>query len=218
MKKILIATPALDQKVDCYYVHSLCESIKLGLKHDLDIRVVFLANESILPMARNELFSLAYHDDYDAMVFIDDDESWSAEYLINILQSDKPVVALPVVNKGDQRINYNVFFDTITDTDSVDGYIAVDRVGTGFLKLSYEVVAKLYENEQDAVFRGRVLKNICEYQVVNNEFVGEDISLCAKIRAHGYKIWVNPSHTVEHIGNKKFQGNFQKHLSIKQGK
>ena len=31
MKKVLIATPCLDQKVDAYFVHSLCESIKLGL-------------------------------------------------------------------------------------------------------------------------------------------------------------------------------------------
>lgn len=52
MKQVLIATPCLDQKVDAYFVHSLCESIKLGIKHNYDIRCVFLANESILPMAR----------------------------------------------------------------------------------------------------------------------------------------------------------------------
>ena len=74
MKSILIATPCLDQKVDAYFVHSLCESIKLGLKHDLDIRCVFLSNESILPMARNELIHLAYKSNDDALVFIDDDE------------------------------------------------------------------------------------------------------------------------------------------------
>jgi len=33
-----------------------------------------LANESILPMARNELLNLAYHEKYDTVVFIDDDE------------------------------------------------------------------------------------------------------------------------------------------------
>lgn len=217
MKRVLVATPCLDGLVQAFYANSLFESLKLGIQNDILLQPVFLAYESILPMARNELLALCYREKYDAMVFIDDDESWSAEYLINILQSDKPVVALPVVNKGDQKINYNVFFDAITDTDSVDGYIAVDRVGTGFLKLTYEVVAQLYENEQDAVFRGRILKNICEYQVINNEFVGEDIGLCKKIQDLGYKIWVNPAHTVEHIGSKKFRGNFQKQLSVKQG-
>ena len=70
MKRILIATPALDQKVDCYYVHSLCESIKLGAQHNLEINAVFLANESILPMARNELFYLAVTQNYDAMLAV----------------------------------------------------------------------------------------------------------------------------------------------------
>jgi hypothetical protein len=68
MKKVLIATPCLDQKVDAYFVHSLCESIKLGLQRKLDIRCVFLANESILPMARNELFALAYKENYGSDV------------------------------------------------------------------------------------------------------------------------------------------------------
>ena len=71
MQQILIATPCLYGKVDAYYVHSLCESIKLGLKEDMLIKAIFLSNESILPMARNELLSLAYKNQYDQMVFID---------------------------------------------------------------------------------------------------------------------------------------------------
>jgi hypothetical protein len=109
MKKVLIATPCLDQKVDAYFVHSLCESIKLGLKHDLDIRCVFLANESILPMARNELFALGYKENYDTVVFIDDDECWNEQALIDIVLSEKDVVTVPVVNKGDKDITFNVW-------------------------------------------------------------------------------------------------------------
>ena len=109
MKRVLIATPCLYGKVDAYYVHSLCESIKLGLKEDLAINAIFLSNESILPMARNELFNLAYAQGYDHMVFIDDDEYWSPNILIEILKSPKDVVAVPVVNKGDKKIEYNVY-------------------------------------------------------------------------------------------------------------
>ena len=39
-------------------------------------------------MARNELFNLAYTDEYDAMVFIDDDEYWTAQVLIDIINSN----------------------------------------------------------------------------------------------------------------------------------
>jgi hypothetical protein len=207
MKKILIATPCLDQKVDAYFVHSLCESIKLGLKYDLDIRCVFLANESILPMARNELFSLAYKENYDTMVFIDDDEYWKEQALIDIIQSEKDVVTLPVVNKGDREITYNVWLNENSERDT-DGYIKINRCGTGFLKLSRRVVEDLWNSNTELTFRGKSLKNICEYTYVNGGFVGEDITLAKKITELGYDIWLNPTHTVSHIGNKMYKGDF----------
>jgi hypothetical protein len=213
MKKILIATPCLDQKVDAYFVHSLCESIKLGLKHDLDIRCVFLANESILPMARNELFSLAHKEKYDAMVFIDDDEYWKEDALIEIIQSEKDVVAIPVVNKGDKDITFNVWLDKDHDRDA-DGYIKIDKCGTGFLKLSQKVIIDLWESNTELVFRNKKLKNICEYTHINGSFVGEDITLSRKIKELGYDIWLNPNYTVSHIGNKMYKGDFKEHHKL----
>lgn len=210
MKKILIATPCLDQKVDAYFVHSLCESIKLGLKHNLDIKCVFLANESILPMARNELFNLAYTEQYDCMVFIDDDEYWNEQYLIDIVLSEKDVVSLPVVNKGDKNIQYNIFLETDSpESDSTDGYIKTKKAGTGFLKLSKKVIEDLWISNPEIFFRNKVLKNICEYGFHKGSFVGEDITLSKKIIELGYTIWVNPHHTVSHIGNKMYRGDFK---------
>jgi hypothetical protein len=209
MKKILIATPCLDQKVDAYFVHSLCESIKLGLKHDLDIRCVFLANESILPMARNELFALAYKENYDTMVFIDDDEYWDEQILINIIQSEKDVISVPVVNKGDKEITFNVWLKKDFEKDSTDGYIKIDKCGTGFLKLSRKVIVDLWDSNTELTFRNRKLKNICEYTYKNGDFVGEDITLTYKLKNLGYDIWLNPNHTVSHIGNKMYKGDFK---------
>lgn len=210
MKKVLIATPCLDQKVDAYFVHSLCESIKLGLKHHLDIRCVFLANESILPMARNELFNLAYKGNYDTMVFIDDDEYWDEKVLIDIILSEKDVVTVPVVNKGDKEITFNIWLPKEKEVDEKDGYIKATQTGTGFLKLSKKVVKELWESNTELNFRKTKLRNICEYTHENGEFIGEDIALCRKITELGYTIWVNPHHTVSHIGNKMYLGDFKK--------
>lgn len=209
MKEILIATPCLDQKVDAYFVHSLCESIKLGLKHDMNIRCIFLANESILPMARNELFALAYKEKYDTMVFIDDDEYWKAEHLIEIIESKKDVVSLPVVNKGDKEITFNVWLNKNVEKD-VDGYFKIDKCGSGFLKLSRKVIEDLWDSNVELQFRNKKLKNICEYTYENGSFIGEDITLSKKIKELGYDIWLNPKHTVSHIGNKMYKGDFNK--------
>ena len=209
MKKVLIATPCLDQKVDAYFVHSLCESIKLGIKNDLDIRCVFLANESILPMARNELFALAYKENYDTMVFIDDDESWKEHALIEIIQSNKDVVTLPVVNKSDTDIGFNVWLNKDSEKDPSDGYIKINKCGTGFLKLSRKVIDDLWNSNTELMFRNKKLKNICEYTYVNGYFIGEDVTLTKKIKELGYHIWLNPNYTVSHIGNKMYKGDFK---------
>ena len=209
MNKVLIATPCLDQKVDAYFVHSLCESIKLGIKNNLDIRCVFLANESILPMARNELFALAYKENYDSMVFIDDDESWSEHALIEIIKSNKDVICIPVVHKGDKDITFNVWLSKDLTKDESDGYLKINKCGTGFLKLSRKVIEDLWHSNTELVFRNKKLKNICEYTYINGDFVGEDITLTNKIKELGYDIWLNPNHTVSHIGNKMYRGDFK---------
>lgn len=210
MKKVLIATPCLDQKVDAYFVHSLCESIKLGLKHDLSINVVFLANESILPMARNELFNLAYHQNYDIMVFIDDDEYWDEQALIDILLSERDVITIPVINKTDKQVKYNV--DLVSKEVDSEGYAKANTTGTGFVKLTRKVFTQLWESNTELEFRGKKLKNICEYTFSNGSFVGEDITLSKKIKELGHTIWVYTKHTVSHIGNKMYTGDFTKTL------
>ena len=213
MKNILIATPCLYGKVDAYYAHSLYESIKLGLKNNLDINAVFLAEESILTIARNELINLAYKNNYDSMVFIDDDELWNPKTLIKILLSEKDVVGLPVVNKGDINIQFNVSLNRNNiQKDETDGFIKVNTIGTGFLKLSKKIIVDLCESNTEILFRGKKLKNVFEFNYINGSFIGEDIMLCKKIKELGYSIWVDPSHTV-YMGVKMYKGDFEQSLS-----
>jgi hypothetical protein len=215
MKRVLIATPCLDGRVEAYFTNSLYESVKLGLQNNIMLQPVFLAYESILPMARNELLNLAYKENYDCLVFIDDDECWKAECLIEIIQSEKDVVTVPVINKGDKKIQYNIYGLDENSLDPTDGFYKIAKSGTGFLKLSRQVIRDLWESNPNCEFRGKVLKNICEYANINESFVGEDIMLCVKIRELGYTIWCNPKYTVSHIGMKMYQGDFQSSLSNK---
>lgn len=207
MKRVLIATPCLDGRVDVWFVNSIYESTKLGIQNDIMFQPIFLAYESILPMARNKLLNLAYQENYDTMVFIDDDEEWDAQVLVEIVQSPKDVIAVPVVNKGGNQ--YNIY-DMDKNSSSEDGYLKIGRCGTGFLKLSRKVIKDLWESNPECVFRNEKMKYVCEYNLVNDQFLGEDIVLCEKIKELGYTIWVNPKHTANHIGTKKFKGNFAK--------
>jgi hypothetical protein len=156
-------------------------------------------------MARNELFNLAYKQKYDAMVFIDSDESWDAQHLINILLRPEPVISIPVVNKDDQKIDFNVFVDHTKPAGS-QGLVPAIKTGTGFLKLDRCVIEDLWSSNPELLFRGHLLRNICEYKYVDGSFMGEDIALSQKILELGYDIWIYPDHTVSHVGNKMYKG------------
>lgn len=182
----------------------------------MHIKAIFLASESILPMARNELLNLSHREKYDAMIFIDDDEYWDADHLIEILKSPKDVIALPVVNKSDVKIAYNVNLEKDHQKDDADGYVKAESCGTGFLKLSQKVVSDLYNSNPELNFRGKKLRVICEYSQMAGDFVGEDISLTRKIKELGYDIWINPKHTVSHLGVKMYKGDFTS--TLKSGK
>lgn len=208
MKKVLIAVPCLNGKLDVWFVNSLCESIKLGLKKKILFKPIFLSYESILPMARNELINFAYMNDFEDMVFIDDDQEWEKEALVEIIESDKDVITLPVVDKSDEKVSYNVY-GISKIIDPKDGYAKVNSCGTGFLKLSKSIIRDLWESNPECFFRNRKLKYVFEYDLMNDTFFGEDIVLCKKIKELGYEIWVNPNYTVSHIGFKKYTGNFK---------
>ena len=207
MRQVLIATPALDGRVDAWFVNSLVFSIKAGLAAGIEFCPVSLINESILPMARNELLHIALTNEFESVVFIDSDQGWEPKYLIDIVNSEYDVVGLPVVSKSDQE-SYNVRFDPeILDVDE-QGYIRVSSVGTGFLKISKKALTSLAKKSKAVEFRGKKIKKICEYGQDGSDFVGEDINLCKKLTKLGYNIWINPAHTAFHVGNKVYVGNF----------
>jgi hypothetical protein len=214
LRRVLVATPALDGRVDAWYADSLFDSIKLGLYSGINIIPSILHQESILPMARNSLIASAVEHQVESLVFIDSDEQWVPQALLELINSPHDVHGLPVVNKSDEQEEYNV---RLLDPDNVesdgDGNIIANGIGTGFLKLSQRALRTLWDSHPDVTFRGKTLKAICEYGVTAGEFVSEDYNLCNKLNDLGYQIWVSTKHTVSHRGTKTWQGNFGDYLS-----
>ena len=213
-KTVLIGTPTLDGKLDAWYVNSLSDTIKLGMLNNIFIKPIFLAYESILPMSRNELFKIAYDNNFDCLVQIDADVSWEPQALIEIILAKEPVVALPYPLKSEDGGNYNVNLgDPRLLTVNEAGYVKVVTTGAGIIKIDRPVIEALWNSNVFVQFRDKQLKNICEYVATYSSFVGEDITLCNKIRELGFDIWVNTKTNCLHIGNKIYPGNFQAYLN-----
>ncbi len=208
-KRVLIGTPALDGRVDAWFCHAVHELGKKGLEKNIDFSLVMLSYESILPMARNELLTLAINEKFDALVFIDSDIYCDPDALIRVLNSDKDVVCIPAVKKTDQE-SYDIVLTTSPERGAV--WIEADRVSTSCLVLSSKALSSLGENSVQIIFRNKALKNVCQYDFVGEAFMGEDIYLCEKLKRLGFKIWVNTTSTCMHIGPKVYKGDFKQIL------
>ena len=212
-RRVLIGTPALDGKVQAWYTDSLANSIKVCAANGIDLLPVILIDESILPMARNKLLNIAYKEKVESIVFIDSDQIWDSFALLEVINSSYDVLGLPVVSKTDEPGKFNVIVKNIEDLETDDNEnIKVDAVGTGFLKISSEALKSLWESNATVTFRGKELKLICEYAKSGDDFIGEDVYLCAKLKKLGYDIWVDTKSTCAHIGSKVWMGSFKEFL------
>lgn len=207
----LIATPALDGKVDAHYASMVNQVSKLGVLNNIDITVCMLSYESILPMARNQLLNLAIEENVDCMIFIDSDVGCDAKTLINIIKNPKDVIAVPTVKKNDAQEEYDFWFEDEDQFETIENNLqAVNTVSTSCLKLSKKSLQALAKNSVDTYFRGNKMKNICQYDFEGETFIGEDIFLCEKLRDLGFKLWIDFSSTCVHIGSKIYKGDYKK--------
>ena len=208
-KRVLIGTPALDGRVDAWYSYAIHEITKLCQVRGIDVQMLLLSYESILPMARNELLTAAIKGDFDSFIFIDSDVFCNAQSFVEVVTSARDVVAIPTVKKTDIE-SYDICF---TDTPEQEGdWVKASRVSTSCLKLSQKALKALAGNSTLTVFRGNQLFNICQYDFFGEHFMGEDIYLCEKLKQLGFDIWVNTTSTCMHIGPKVYSGDFKRIL------
>jgi hypothetical protein len=206
--EVMIGTPALNGQVDAWYANSLSESIKLSASNGINISPLILIEESILPMARNEIINYALMAEVDSLVFIDSDQAWDSNCLLSVITSPLDVIGVPVINKSD-REQYNVSLRGESKIDK-NGYLNADAVGTGFLKLSKRVIERVWSVSKEVSFRGKTLREVFKYGTDKNEFfIGEDINFCYLLRNLGYTIYIDTRWTCAHIGRKKWEGDFK---------
>ena len=57
---------------------------------------------------------------------------------------------------------------------------------------------------------------VFDIKIENGDLISEDFVLCNKWKSLGYKVWIDPTITCNHIGIKKYKGNLNNFLD-KQG-
>jgi hypothetical protein len=216
-RKVLIATPSLDGRVEAEYAVALAETVRLGVQRGIGIHPLIVCRESLLPNVRNDLMSAVRKFDMSDIIWIDSDQEWNPEWVFRLLSHPVDVVGAPVIKRSEQEA-YNVRSiggSPQIPVDPATGLLVIDAVGTGFLRMSRKAVDALWDASVPYTVSGREnepLRWIFDVRPVDGLLISEDTLVCFKLRDLGFKIYLDPTMTCSHIGPKKWSGDFAKWL------
>jgi glycosyltransferase involved in cell wall biosynthesis len=213
MRKVLIGTPAHDGRVDVWFANSLVNTVKLAMQRQVELIPIYMSYDSLVQRARNDIVRLAVEEDFDDLIFIDSDEEWDPEWIFKLLAYKEEVIGLPVVKKSDQMMFNIKALPTGLKTQQ-NGLMEVEAVGTGFMKISKSALKNVWDVSDEYQNEGRTCRMVFDVKVVDGQLVSEDNIFCQKWRNLGGKVFIEPSMTVNHIGVKKYQGNFLEYLNF----
>ena len=212
MRKVLIGTPSYDGRIDVWFANSLVSTVKEAEKRGIFVHAIYTSYDSLVQRARNSLVKLAIEGGYDDIFFIDSDTEWDPEWFFRFLDRPEPIIGGALVKKSDNE-GYTV---KITDKQlkySADKkLLEVDGVGTGFMKVSKFAFEKLWKDASPYKSEGDTHRMVFDIQVQDGELISEDYIMCNKWKAMGYKVWLDPTITCNHIGIKKFEGDLNSFL------
>jgi len=213
MRRVLIGTPSYDGRIDVWFANSLLGTVKMAYEKDVFVHAIYTSYDSLIQRARNSLFKLAIDGGYDDLFFIDSDCEWEPEWFFRLLERPEPIVGAALVKKSGTE-GYTVKLMDKELKKSEDGkLIQVDGVGTGFLKIGRFALEKLWEISEEYASEGQKHRMVCDIKVENGDLISEDYILCNKWKSLGYKVWLDPTITLNHIGTKKFKGDFQSFIN-----
>lgn len=210
-RKVLIATPAYDGRLDVWYTNSLVNTIRIAQASGIFVHPIFMSYDALIQRARNDLFRLAVLDGYDDMIFIDSDMEWDPMWIMELLSREEDVVGGTARKKTDSAEIYVARTRDISIHPN--GLLKCDGLGTGFVRLSRKAFVALWETSPEYENEGRACRMVCDVRIEDGQLLSEDTVIFLKLNELGFDCWLDPTMTCAHIGTKKFQGNFAEYLA-----
>jgi hypothetical protein len=210
MRKVLIATPTYDGKLEAFYVNSLIVSIELARSSNISLIPIWMSYDALVQRSRNDLIKIAVENNFDDIIWIDADIEWNPDWLIKLLQYNYDVIGGTYRKKTDEEELYTVKTNNIKIDNNI---MEVEGIGTGFMRMSKKAFTSLWDNSETYKNDGKEGRMVFDVIIDNGELVGEDILVCKKLKDLGFKIYLDTTMTCAHIGYKKYYGDFQQWIN-----
>lgn len=172
--------------------------------------IEFVTGGSIIDKSRSELASLFLRSPQTHLFMLDSDQQWTPKDFIRILALATKMEC--VCASYTAKVDPPTFFIRFADSDSVvlNKYGCMEILGTGLgftcvqRKVLEEMAAKApkYYDEQAKLEKTQIFRSGIE----NGQFMGEDMRFFKEVVEMGYKVNLDPTLEIGHVGAKVYKG------------
>ena len=186
--RILIGIPSYSGEIPIELVGSLF-MIALNTKFELSI---MFTERTLVERARNVLAKQAIDENYDYLLFIDDDMVPPEDVVDVFVKAGKDVICAPYPDRV-RGAQLQVFKNG--RLKEVPKLMQIDKCGMGCTLIKTRVLSRLYMKHC-----GRPFEFHKEIKDGKTEHFGEDTMFCERAVKEGFEIWCTPEVRPVHIG------------------
>ena len=157
--------------------------------------------------AMNALFKDFLEGPYTDFVSIDSDEAWKAQDLLRVCSYDRDIVGAAIPKKQAKE-EYAVQIAGDEICSDRDGLVECHALGSGFIRFRRSVVQAMWDasEEYEEPITGKPLRMMW-YRSGGRQRWGADFLFCLRAKELGFKVYVDPNVTIDHIGRNVWTGN-----------
>lgn len=216
---VWIGTPTYGGELTTRYFWSLLQTFRRASDIGLDLQVVTIEHESLVPRARNGIAARFLADPKAShLVFIDADIEWRADDFVRLLAHDVDVVC-GIYPKKTLPIEFALH--PLTDRngeaerDPETGRVEIDKAATGFLCIKRHVLQRMID--AGAVDKIEKAAGVPEDELAwyydffpvgvrDGVYLSEDYGFSWVWRRLGGRIWADPAIVLGHVGKYVYAG------------
>lgn len=209
-RHVMVATPTIDGRVPVDWVPEMM--LLQYLLGERGIRCGFLrvSGISLITLARNILVDSFLNSPGTDLFFLDADINFHAQDMVRVIEhsTDRDIVGALYPLKTDP-IAFPAMPASERDDEVImsEGLIEFNRIPTGFMNIRrrvFEAIIVPKVNFKDGTKKGVYFDFLRD----GDDYIGEDFFFCDLARDHGFKIHIDPTIQLGHIGDKEYVGRF----------
>lgn len=229
---LMLATPCFGGMVTQAYMQSVLALTMEASRAGIPFSLALLGQDALITRSRNTLLARFRASTASHLLFVDADIAFEAADALRLLASGKDVVGAlyPVrqhvwdaqtvarVHQGEPVSTASLRYvgEPLGDSGP-DGLLPARYAGTGFLLLARRAIERLVAAHPETRCRhshvadGAAPAEVhalfdCVIDAESQDYLSEDFAFCARWRALGGEIWLDPSVRLLHAGMSEFTG------------